>query len=49
MAKIVSRSIGATLGDLGDIHQIATYVLHVIREGYHIHSIHKLSTSSVHL
>ena len=45
MVEIASQSIGATLGVLGDIHQIATDILHIIGKEHRICLIHKLSTS----
>ncbi|KAL6348554.1 hypothetical protein AAG906_013174 [Vitis piasezkii] len=46
MVKIASRSVGPTLGALGDIHRIAIDILHVIGEEHHIHSVCQSPTSS---
>ena len=37
MVKIANRSIGPTSGALGDIHQIAIDIKHVIGEDHRIH------------
>ena len=42
MVEIASRSAGPTLGALGDIHQIAIDILHVIGEEHRIHSLRRL-------
>ena len=45
MAKITNWSTKVTSGVLGNIHQIATNILHIIREESCMRFVHESSTS----